>query len=504
MRLRPASGLWLLAHELRLMRRSYTGSRQWVLIVGGGLLWLGLHVAAWVFLQRASLGTIGPIGALAGVLFWLMLSIIVSQTMAHSVAVFYDRGDLDLLLASPLPPRTILAIRTLGIALGACTLPGFLLFPFAHVGLLSGRPWLLAVYPAVFASALAATAVGMGLTIVIVRAMGARRARVSAQILAAIIGAAFFLGSQAHALLPKEWRQRVVEILRRETQPEGLFGPDSALWWPVRALQGEPGPLLATVLGGLAAFWLVVSFSHRRFASGAAETVTGGGTRKVGADMGAPTRFRSGVSRTLLRKEWTLLRRDPQIISQTLLQLLYMVPLLVLGLRSERASWLIIPGLVIIASMLAGHLAWLTVAAEDSPELLGTAPLTIERARRIKAAAAVIPVLLLVVPLVLWWLVHDPYPAFVLALTVTGSTLSAALCQIWNPRQGKRSDLKQRYRQNMFVGFLESTGAFGWAAVAVCMDGRWLFLPLALVLVVVGPGSAWLLGRPARARGALA
>jgi hypothetical protein len=46
--------------------------------------------------------------------------------------------------------------------------------------------------------------------------------------------------------------------------------------------------------------------------------------------------------------------------------------------------------------------AWLTIAAEDAPELIGTAPVAIDRIRYYKALAACVPVLALLLPLALY------------------------------------------------------------------------------------------------------
>ncbi len=201
-------------------------------------------------------------------------------------------------------------------------------------------------------------------------------------------------------------------------------------------------------------------------------------------------------------KEWKLIIRDPQIISQTLLQILYLLPLLFLGFQGERSAWLLIPGFVMITSMLTGNLTWLTIAADDAPEMICTAPVAINRVRWIKAAAAVMPVLALLLPLVLYWLTRDAYAALVLVFCSVGGMLSAALCQIWNPRQGNRRDMKKRYQESRLVNILEALGSMGWAAVAVCMNGHWLWMPLAVMAASLGPGTAWLLGRGVRARGA--
>ena len=82
----------------------------------------------------------------------------------------------------------------------------------------------------------------------------------------------------------------------------------------------------------------------------------------------------------LRRKEWTLLLRDPWLVSQTLMQLLYLLPPAFLlwrsfGERQRAALILLVPVLVMAAGQLAGGLAWLAISGEDAPELVATAPL---------------------------------------------------------------------------------------------------------------------------------
>jgi len=503
---RPGGALWLLRHELRLGWRGMGGKRVWLLVAGVTVLWAFLHFAAWLllgFVAKKGLQQVPPVAIIgAGAVFWLFASIMVSQTVAHAVTALFDRGDLDLLLSSPLSPRLILAMRGLGIALAACFLPALLLLPFAHVGVVVGLPGFLGIYPVIFSLGLFAAAAGMALTMTLVRLFGARRAKTIAQISAAIIGAFFFLAMQAQNILPKAKREFILNWLSSETRPQGLLSSDSAMWWPVRAMVGDVLPLLVVLMVGAGGFWFVVNLAHRRFVTGTQEATGGGSTRKAAAS--GPARFRSGLVKILLMKEWKLLARDPQIISQTLLQVLYLIPLMFIGFRGDRNAWMIIPGFVVISAMLAGNLAWLTLAAEDAPELIGTAPVSLMRIRWIKALAAVLPVVAMLTPLVLWWLGHDPAAAVILLICCIGGMFSAAVCHIWNPRTGNRRDMKQRYRESKLTSILESTGSFGWAGMAYCLNGNWIWIPVPLFFIVLGPGSAWVFGRRARREGGLA
>jgi ABC-2 type transport system ATP-binding protein len=125
----PAAGIgaWLLAAEVRLGLRGMAGKR------GGGrskvaLIIISIVAGAGVLFGGVSFGflasrwplPITPLSALivdaaCVVLFTLMLS----QAINLAVQALYERGDLDLLLSSPLKPRVVLTVRALSITVVA-------------------------------------------------------------------------------------------------------------------------------------------------------------------------------------------------------------------------------------------------------------------------------------------------------------------------------------------------------------------------------------------------
>ncbi len=493
---RPGSWPWLLRNELRLSWRGVSGGHLWFIAFFGGLLWLFMHWGAWVVLPSMLPVLLGMLKApfFGGAVFWLFATLAVSQTTIHAVNAFIVRGDLDLLLSSPLEQRDIFLVRGLAIALSVLPLPAFLLLPLAHVGALRGFPGFLAVYPALAAAALGCAAAGILLTMTLVRLLGARRARTAGQIMAAAIGAVFFLAFQLPNMLPPERRARMFDWFKTAVTDGGPLGPASPLWWPLRALYGEPGPLLALALAGTLGFWLVVNLAYRRFVTGTQETLTGGGT----AAPAGPAAFRSGLTRVLLVKEWKLILRDMQVISQALLQLLYLLPMVFAGFSRGPRNPVIVPVLVAAAAMLAGNLAWITVNAEDAPELMATAPVPLARVLWIKAAAAVLPVLAVLLPLAAWWVTRSPAKAATLLFCGAGGMLSAALVQVWNPRQGKRHDLRYRHRTGGPASFIELFSTVSWIGAAVLLDSKPVMLPAALAGVALALAVARRTGRAAR------
>lgn len=499
MKFKPGTRLWLLDHEMRLSWRGVSGSHFWLIAGGGGLLWLFMHWGAWVALPGGYkvLQGMMQVPLFLGGLYWLFVSLLVSQTMVHAVNALIVRGDLDLLLSSPLSQGSIFLVRGLSIALSAALLPAFAVLPLAHAGLLRGYPEFMALYPLVISTGLGCAAVGILLTMTLVRLLGARRARTAGQIFAAFVGVIFFLAFQLPNALPAGTKKAIGDWLKSQVLDAGVFGAGSPLWWPARAMFGEALPLLAVTVIGAGGFWLAISLTYRRFITGTQETITGG-RASAAADSRAGRVFRSGLVRVLLLKEWKLILRDMQVISQSLLQLLYLIPLVFIGLKSGPKNMVIIPAIVGAAAMLAGNLAWITINAEDAPALVATAPVPISKVLGIKAAAAVLPVLAVLLPLAAWWAPRGPLAAATLLLCGAGGMVSAALIQIWSPRPGKRGDLKNRQKQGGPAGFIELLSTIGWIGIAVCVGGYRTWLPAAIATCGVALIAAWAAGEGAR------
>ena len=95
-------------------------------------------------------------------------------------------------------------------------------------------------------------------------------------------------------------------------------------------------------------------------------------------------------ARMLRRKEWTLLGAIHGW-SQTLMQVLYLLPPALLLWRNfsgeAGALVVLVPVFVMAAGQLAGGLAWLAVSGEDAPDLVATAPISPASLHRAKLEA---------------------------------------------------------------------------------------------------------------------
>jgi ABC-2 type transport system permease protein len=462
-KLRPGSSLWLLRHELRLFwfnsatgKENSAGRRQ-VRKRGlaiFGVLWLILHGAAFVVLRPLGQGGVALAPQLVAGMTALLVGLsllMVSSGLKSSVEVLFDRGDLDLLLSSPLPSRSILAVRLTGIVVGIGATYLFFLAPFAHVGLLLGQFRWLGIYPTIIGLAAVAASAAILLTLALVRMVGARRTRVIAQVLGALAGALLFLLSQLYNFVSHGNEIEANKWLAQVLSVDGALAPDSAAWLPGRAALGEPLPLLGMSLLAAAVFILTVRFTHRFFVHGlqlAAST-----TRVAKAPPGGVRyQFNRSLAEVVVVKEWRLIARDPHLISQ------FSKP----GIRTAGVA----TGLTLLCASLGSALTWIIVQAEDAPDLLNVSPANAGIIRLAKLAAAVMPPLLLVSVPLLWILAHEPLAGLLTSFTVTGAVIGAALIVTWSGRPGERNGFMRRRYKNMIGGLLELFNTLAWAGLA--------------------------------------
>jgi ABC-2 type transport system permease protein len=184
--------------------------------------------------------------------------------------------------------------------------------------------------------------------------------------------------------------------------------------------------------------------------------------------------FRGGSrQQALRRKEFVLLCRDPWLISQTLMQLLYLVPPALLLWRSfadsSAALTLISPVIVMAAGQLAGGLAWLTISGEDAPDLVATAPLTPTSVIRAKIEVVLIAIAVIFSPLVAALVFASPFQAAITAVTIIVSAASATAIQLWFRVQARRSQFRRRQTSSRLATFAEAFSSIGWAATSALL-----------------------------------
>jgi ABC-2 type transport system permease protein len=412
--------------------------------------------------------------------------------MESTTRAFYSRSDLELILASPTDVEKIFAVRIGTIALSMALMALPLAGPFINVLIwLGGWHWLGA-YGLILAMGAAATALAVGLTVAMFRLIGPKRTRLLAQVVAAVIGAAFVIGLQVTAILSYGTLSRA-SLMQSAAVLAHAPSVDSIFWWPARAALGEGLPLGAVLAVSLAALAGIIAAVAPRFGDYAVTAAGVGSSPADNAQRSAAFRALS-PRRTLRRKEWTLLRRDPWLVSQTLMQMLYLIPPAVMLWRSfdegNGAYQLLVPVLVMAAGQLAGGLAWLAISGEDAPDLVATAPVPASWIVRAKMEAVTGSVALVFMPFLAAMAFASPQDVLIAASGIAVSAASATLIQLWFRTQAKRKYFRRRQTSSRVATFAEAFSSISWAGTfGLAAAGHWQAGITALIALGILAGA---------------
>jgi ABC-2 type transport system permease protein len=509
----PATLAWFARHELNLHWRDWLSmmtagkrGREPILAAVAVVFVVLIHLLAYYLIAPVAKTGIGPdkttLVTLTGTAF-LSCSLMLSQAMESVTRAFYARSDLDLILSSPASARRVFAVRMMAIGLSATALTTILAGPFINALVIyDGVRWL-AAYGLLIAMGAFSTAFAIAVTVALFRSLGPKRTRLISQIVSAIVGAGFVIGAQAAAILSTGSISRF-SLLRSEDFI--ALAPEAAhlIWWPARAAMGHM-TALAVVLGiGLAFLALVIAVFSENFGT---HVVAAAGEVYEGRKRQRRLRaFRPASTRhALRRKEWMLLRRDPWLMSQTLMQILYLLPPVLLLWRNfgdDMGGLLILVPVVVMASgQLGGGLAWLAVSGEDAPDLVASAPVPARAVIWAKIEAVLAAVAMVVAPLVIALAFSSPRLAMVAALGVAVAASSGAMIQIWFRAQARRRNFWRRQTSSRVATVAEALSSVLWAGTAaLAAAGSWLAWGMALIAVLILAGT-WMI-RPRQANGA--
>jgi ABC-2 type transport system permease protein len=463
-----------------------------------------MHFIAWGMVARyadvglgAGIESLTAITGSIGLAFFLMLS----QALEQVTRLFYGRGDLDLLKSSPVSLRRVLGLRVLSVATSTCGMTVFVAGPFINVLTFEGGPRWLCGYGVAIASGLGASGIALVLTSALFDLMGARRTRLAAQIVAAVIGSAFIIAIQVVAIISIGTMSQSA-FFHSESVIAHAPDLDSAFWLPARAILGDPIPLFGVLLIGAAMFAVPVLLLAGRLgdyamAAASVDLALGHSTR-AGFTTLFLGRFRSSTSAQLLRrKEWVLLLRDPWLASQSLMQLLYLIPPAIFLWRSygetQGALIVLAPVLTMAAGQLGGGLAWLAVSGEDAPDLIASAPITERRMILAKVQSVLLVILLVFAPFLIAMAPRSLEIAGIVAVGIAVAATSSTLIQVWFRSQAKRRYFRRRQTSSRIATFAEAFSSVAWAgSAAIAAAGSWVAIgPTVIALMVLA--GAWII-----------
>jgi ABC-2 type transport system permease protein len=492
----PGTVAWLARHEFRLAWRDWRSMitagrrrRGRTIVAILAVFALFMHGIAFAMLPRQiGAGDFDKTTLLAitGCVV-LSFSLLLSHSLESVTRAFYARFDLDLILSSPVLARRVFTVRIAIVALSLAAMAALLAAPFVDVLLLRGGWRWLGAYAVVAAMGAAAAACAVALTVALFRTIGARRTRLVAQIVAAVIGAFFVIVMQIAAIMSYGNLSRFA-ILESDAVVAHAPEADSFIWWPARAVLGDPAAVGAILAVSLVLLALAIVMFAPRFGE---HVVAAAGASNMAARRQRPAAIRPAApARALRRKEWTLLLRDPWLASQTLMQLLYLLPPALMLWRSFAAGTegvvLVVPVLVMAAGQLAGGLAWLAISGEDAPDLVATAPVPARRILRAKVEAVMGAVAIVFAPFLVALAFAAPLTALIAALGIAIAGAAAVTIQLWFRAQAKRSHFRRRQTSSRVATFAEAFSSIAWAgSAALAAAGNWFAVPAALIALAI-------------------
>lgn len=482
--LRRASLPWLVRHELRLALRD--GGRTGrvgriialiVLMIVPALIGVGLAVH-FRDLPDTPVTAFGVITATYGALLLLMLS----GACVYVLRSFHDRGDLDLLLAAPIPPARVLAAKSVAVHAAVAMPLMIVTTPFFFASAIMGHAGWLGGMVMLVVTAIIATSIAFIIAGGLFRALGPRRARTIIQVGGGLFAATVAILGQSPNFAPGAFR-RLWSMFDA--------APPPPLDWPARAVFGDPLALLAM---------LVVAVGC---ALGSARLTAGIMADAAPVAALAPSRnrpmrrFQTGVMRILLVKELRLLWRDPELLSAVALQLAYMIPAFALIFAGGTVSSArLAAACVLFCGLLASSLGWLTICGEDAPELIVAAPVPPATVERAKLIAACLPPLALVAFPMLVIALLDAWAGVVTLMMCLVAVVAAAAQQGWAGQPQNRRTFRFRQKSSLILAVAEYVVAGAWAGVAALLIQRsdWWSAPAGLAVFVLLASLAY--GRP--------
>ena len=452
----------ILRNDLRLLWREIRSGKLKI-ATGATLLVLVLLVLHAISIFAFShLNQTPPLAVEAGL--WAFFGfLMLGAAMNQAIGLFFERADFDLLLSSPIATRAVLLARITVMSVGAFVGAGLLLMPLLDGIIVGFSPTYLFGYAVWILLSIVAACVGVWLTLALVRLLGARRARIWVQVLAAVLGAAIYLSFQIQNHLPPADKAAFWDSLRTAADWLGF----SHL---ARAGRGELTELLLLVaITALAAF-ITSRQLARTFLTGLQES--GVRPSRIPRADGKTYRLRGGLARATFLKDLRLITRDPLLLSQILPSFMYILPAFI-GFRQFGGITVLAPIAVVLAVQFSTLLSDVAVAGEDCLDLIRASPSPETRLRLAKMAAGMaLPLAASLIACLVIAGTGRPWLALLAFITGAVTASGCSWLSVTRVAPSPRQDLFNRKRRrtslarNIVIGALLITACGGISLVA--------------------------------------
>ncbi|CAN1552149.1 hypothetical protein MCEMIH15_02218 [Caulobacteraceae bacterium] len=502
----PGSILWLARHQIRLSwRLGRLGKKMpsWVkpvftiLFVAFLSFSMGYGIAKTF---EAAAGDYKQISSLAGAVILTLMISGISMNLMGSFMTITEKGDLDLLLSSPIPPHRFVAARLISSAWrGFCIYAGFATIFFgASIVMIS--PMFASIYVVVAGFAILDAA----LTYMIARQAllwfglrNGRRATITLGAVGVMVGLIGYQmvsssGSLGRLAAKADDPNAILVLLH-----DWIVQLTSNLSWLGGTILGDWLGALVFLVAGAVVSAAVLHFAGKRYDQDVAFLNGQNDHALHKARKAHAQQFRRPALVMVFHKEWLSLTRDPLFVSQLIVPLFTMVPFLgfvwnAMTNPQEQSEMAPVMGAMFAAitvfnvTMLTSSLAWLTASVEEARDLLQASPLDpkiILQGKVLAASGPAIIELFIVSALVAW-----AWPVAALTILVMGTATCAGACVIEfsRPRPTKRPKMTQRPDRSLVTVLFGLGLGILWACAAglAAANILWWLLPAALAITM--------------------
>ena len=137
--------------------------------------------------------------------------------------------------------------------------------------------------------------------------------------------------------------------------------------------------------------------------------------------------------------------------------------------------------------------AWIAISAEDSPELLASAPYPMRAFWRAKLIASLLVPAVLLLPLMVLFAFLNPGAAAIATVCAAASAWSAAMINLWLQKPSKRSEFRRAMSSNFGATMLELLSTLSIAAAVGMFVGglvyAWIAVALAIIIIALARRS---------------
>ena len=502
----PGSILWLARHQIRLSwRLGRLGKKMpsWlkpvftILFVAFLSFSMGYGIAK---IFEAAAGDYKQISSLAGAVILTLMISGISMNLMGSFMTITEKGDLDLLLSSPIPPHRFVAARLISSAWrGFCIYAGFATIFFgASIVMIS--PMFASIYVVVAGFAILDAA----LTYMIARQAllwfglrNGRRATITLGAVGVMIGLIGYQmvsssGSLGRLAAKADDPNASLVVLH-----DWIVELTSNLSWLGGTILGDWLGALVFLVAGAVVSAAVLHFAGKRYDQDVAFLNGQNDHAPHKVRKAHAQQFRRPALVMVFHKEWLSLTRDPLFVSQLIVPLFTMVPFLgfvwnAITNPEDQSEVAPVMGAIFAAiavfnvTMLTSSLAWLTASVEEARDLLQASPLDpkiILQGKVLAASGPALIELLLVAALVAW-----AWPVAALTILVMGTATCAGACVIEfsRPRPTKRPKMTQRPDRSLVTVLFGLGLGILWACAAGLAAAKivWWLLPAALAITI--------------------